>query len=535
MESYSEISPSGKGIKIFIKGELKGSGRNFGNIEMYDTGRYFTVTGNRLDEFPDKINYRELTVQNLYFELDQKAKRLDLVSIEITGDTKNLITEGVPVGDRSEAIMTVLNALVGAGMHDSRIFEFFDHYPIGDKYREKGNSKHGWLQKQIDKAKEYVGGNSGTGLEFPYDVMAGAAGKFAEIYGSHLETPKEFLFMSYLTCLGNVLANKLTLESEISPQPRLYTLLLGQSADERKSTAIEKTVDHFKEAVHPFNVTWGVNSAEGLQKILEHTQDGLLLGLDEFKLFVSKCKIDSSVLLQCVNTLYESNRYESRTKSSHVQLEDAHLSILAASTVDTYEATWSTSFTDIGFNNRLLLVPGKAERKFSIPQKVSGDNRNILIGLLRGIIDHVGKFKELRISDEAKDIYHKWYMSLEGSVHSKRLDTYAMRLMALLAANELKAIVDVDIVHKAIRLCNWQLDVRQLYDPIDADNFIATMEQKIRKHLRVEPLKDYILKRKVNANRAGLWIYETAINNLTKAKEIIMKKKKTWYLLEPVL
>ena len=101
--------------------------------------------------------------------------------------------------------------------------------------------------------------------------MSGAAGNFAEVYGSILETPKEFLFMSYLTCLGTVLAKKLTLSSEISPQPRLYTLLLGQSADERKSTALNKTISHFKDAIPSFEVSWGVGSAEGLQKRLEKT------------------------------------------------------------------------------------------------------------------------------------------------------------------------------------------------------------------------------------------------------------------------
>ena len=48
----------------------------------------------------------------------------------------------------------------------------------------------------------------------------------------------------------------------------------------------------------------GVNSAEGLQKQLEE-RNKLLLCFDEFKLFVSKCSIQSSVLLPCVNTLFE--------------------------------------------------------------------------------------------------------------------------------------------------------------------------------------------------------------------------------------
>lgn len=44
LDSYTEISPSGTGIHIIMKGELPEKGRRRGGIEMYTTGRYFTVT-----------------------------------------------------------------------------------------------------------------------------------------------------------------------------------------------------------------------------------------------------------------------------------------------------------------------------------------------------------------------------------------------------------------------------------------------------------------------------------------------------------
>lgn len=54
MGSYSEVSPSGTGVKIWIKGKKNTSrcrtGYESGEIEIYDNGRYFTVTGNALNE-----------------------------------------------------------------------------------------------------------------------------------------------------------------------------------------------------------------------------------------------------------------------------------------------------------------------------------------------------------------------------------------------------------------------------------------------------------------------------------------------------
>jgi len=48
VNGYSEVTPSGTGIRIFVKATLPPGGRKRGNIEMYDTERYLTVTGHHL-------------------------------------------------------------------------------------------------------------------------------------------------------------------------------------------------------------------------------------------------------------------------------------------------------------------------------------------------------------------------------------------------------------------------------------------------------------------------------------------------------
>ncbi len=44
-DSYTEVSPSGTGVKIFCKGKLPAGGRRKGKLELYDKDAYFTVTG----------------------------------------------------------------------------------------------------------------------------------------------------------------------------------------------------------------------------------------------------------------------------------------------------------------------------------------------------------------------------------------------------------------------------------------------------------------------------------------------------------
>jgi hypothetical protein len=365
---------------------------------------------------------------------------------------------------------------------------------------------------------------------FPHFAMGGLAGDFADLYSSYLEPPKEFFYFSFLTCLGSILANRVTLASEIRPQPRLYTLILGHSADGRKSTAISKTVEFFKGVPGTFHVCYGVGSAEGLQeKIKECGNNGLLLVYDELKALVSKCKIEGSVLLPCVNTLFESNRYESRTKHTDIFLENAHLSLLGASTIQTYENMWTTQFTDIGFNNRILIVPAFGTRKNPIPKLIPQQDKEKIINDLNSVVQLVETFPQLQTTPGADDLYRDWYLRQEGSIHTKRLDAYALRLMPLLTVNERKKMVDEEIVLKVIALMHWQLAMRKLYDPIDADNEVAKMEERIRRNLRTKAMSIRDLKRNCHTERHGIWLFQTALNNLTSASEVIQDvKDQTW-------
>ncbi|MEQ1893435.1 MAG: hypothetical protein ABL998_12885 [Planctomycetota bacterium] len=49
LNSYTEVSPSGCGIRIFVLGKLPATGRKKGRVEMYDSARYMTVTGARVE------------------------------------------------------------------------------------------------------------------------------------------------------------------------------------------------------------------------------------------------------------------------------------------------------------------------------------------------------------------------------------------------------------------------------------------------------------------------------------------------------
>ena len=69
LNSYTELSPSGRGVHIFVKGELPLGRRRRGKIEMYGSGRFFTVTGNHLEGTPETIEDRQPELEDLHTRL----------------------------------------------------------------------------------------------------------------------------------------------------------------------------------------------------------------------------------------------------------------------------------------------------------------------------------------------------------------------------------------------------------------------------------------------------------------------------------
>ncbi len=60
LPSYAEVSPSGKGVHVICRGQLPPGARRRGNIEMYDKGRFFTVTGEAIVKYNQLADCTEL-------------------------------------------------------------------------------------------------------------------------------------------------------------------------------------------------------------------------------------------------------------------------------------------------------------------------------------------------------------------------------------------------------------------------------------------------------------------------------------------
>lgn len=390
--------------------------------------------------------------------------------------------------------------------------------------------------------------NQPASIVFPRSAFLGLGGEFVQLYEPRLESPPEFLFTAWHTCFGLAISPFVRLDLAFDVRPNQFTDLLGESARPRKSTAMKVAVSAWEkpEVDNPhFRVEWGVGSAEGFARVFNGWSKTVpadnrptLFALDELQLLVEKAKQRGSILLQMLATLFESENYDGTTVKKRVRLRGCRVALLGASTIDTYANMWTQEFTAIGFPNRLFLVKGDAEKQVAIPKAPPATQVESLRERSYSLVNGIKAWSQqtegrLGLSDRAQRRWTEYYPTIDRSVHAKRLDAYAFRWMMLLALSQEEFEVSDQTVERAIELVEYELRVRKLYDPIDADNNIARLEEKIRRLMADGELgRDYTWRyifQFTNARRVGNWFLDTALGNLVRSGEIErVGTKKAW-------
>lgn len=110
--SYMEVSMSGEGIHCIFKGKIPGKRRRKGNYEMYQSGRFFALTGNTLNSEPEIKSLDDESMQRLYdhYFHDDKVtefprKQTNITTNDLTEDEVINRAEKSSTGDRFRMFM----------------------------------------------------------------------------------------------------------------------------------------------------------------------------------------------------------------------------------------------------------------------------------------------------------------------------------------------------------------------------------------------------------------------------------------------
>ncbi len=149
MGSYAERSPSGKGLHIIVRGHVP-YGRRRGKVELYSSGRFFTMTGDVYNNVP--IADRQVLISALWQELsginephdvcgETVEKLSDVEVIEKASGAANRekflkLYRGEWQGDypsQSEADQAYMNLLAFNTQHRAQLARLFRASPLGQR------------------------------------------------------------------------------------------------------------------------------------------------------------------------------------------------------------------------------------------------------------------------------------------------------------------------------------------------------------------------------------------------------------------
>lgn len=182
LNSYAEISPSGSGAHVICMGEIPGDRRRSGNHEMYDSGRYFTVTGEMIPECKKEISEAQTYINQLYSKWfkTQNVKSVSNDTI-ILNDAEILEKcKKAKNGDAFKQLYagkweTLHKSQSEADLHLCSIFAFYtkDHDQITRLFKGSGLYREKWdredyrtktINEAVSGIKEgYTGEKKGNG------------------------------------------------------------------------------------------------------------------------------------------------------------------------------------------------------------------------------------------------------------------------------------------------------------------------------------------------------------------------------------
>src|SRR5215208_1335264 len=212
LDSYSEISPSRTGLKIFVKGTVPGPRRKDSKkkIEVYDRGRFFTVTGQHLPGTPRTIESRQQELELLYSWLfpnereSQSSPNGAVANHDLSDEDILSRAYRAANGDKfvklwngdasdyeshSEADLALCAMLAfWTGPDPERIEQMFSESGLSrGKWRERPRYRRGTLSKALEGMTEFYDQATGATL-IVGSSLAGQAGDVSES-GAVLSSP----------------------------------------------------------------------------------------------------------------------------------------------------------------------------------------------------------------------------------------------------------------------------------------------------------------------------------------------------------
>ena len=530
-DTYAEVSPSGRGIKIWAKGRLPGSGTAFsmedGRVEIYAQARYFTVTGNHW--------------AGQMFDVEEHQADLDgLLALSPHGQKKVPFTvEGmIPKGSQHDTLVSLAGTMRTRGCeypeivaallemnrsrleepapeaHITRIAESVCKYSPSDKRgiagaeRALGNGPY-----EIPIAQELR-------LPAPIDEAAyyGLAGEIVRTLEPQTEADPVALLIHILLALGNLVGRGPHFRvGGTTHHANENAICVGKTSSARKGTAKSDTFN----LLMPVDQAWaedrvmgGLSTGEGLiwavrdeiekqepirdkgkaitgyQTVIvdQGVADKRLLVIEpEFASVLRVAGRDGNTLSTVYRQAWDSGLLRVLNKNSPIKATGAHISIIGHITRDELLMELSNNDKVNGFGNRNLWLC--VQRSKFLPDGGDWDHLDLesLIDRLRQVVEFSRSVSQMRRDAEAGAMWHEVYSHLSrdrgglfGALTS-RAEAHVLRLSCIYALFDLSDTIQRRHLEAALALWKYCEDSARVIFGDALGNHVADLVMKALK------------------------------------------------------
>ncbi len=522
-DSYSEISPSGKGLHIIIKGKIS-QGRKRSGIEIYSSQRYATMTGNVFNEKPI-VEYQEKLTQlweqmgkggtNIYlYKGDENEKFNDEEIIKqsllaVNGEKFRTLLHGqwnVLYQSQSEADLAFINIIAFYTQNRNQIARIFRNSPLGQRDKAQRTDYVTWMinksfdnilpqidiegfKIEIDKKVVSPKSNKKIIYETKLTIPPGLMGEIAQfIYAAAPRPVPEVALAASIGLMAGICGRAYNVSNTGLNQ---YVLLLAQtgSGKEASASGIDKLMNTIKLQVPGSSNFIGpseIASGQALVKHLNKTSQCFVSLLGEFGLRLQAMSNQGAnsaeislrrILLDLFNKsghgqMFRSSIYADAEKNIK-QTEWPSFSILGESTPERFYSALSEDMIAEGLLPRFTLIEYMGPRPPLNPNHFKAQPAAQLIEKLSDLaancerMMHSKRVMDVLATPEAAKIFEDFNKFCDDKINGAGINEVVRQLWnrAHVKALKMSALiaVGVNMIDPIITPvhANWALDLVQ--------------------------------------------------------------------------
>jgi hypothetical protein len=458
--TYAEISPSGQGIKIWAKGRLHCGGVAFpmgnGRVEIYDRGRYFTVTGNHW--------------AGQMLDIEEHQAALDwLLALSPHGQKKVAFTVmgKIPKGSQHDILVSIAGTMRARGceypeieaalleMNRSRLQEPAPEENIKRiaesvcRYSPKNKRDTGGADRDLRDgaaaAASSVADESTdeTLPDFPEIAWRGAFADYREAMVGTTEASDVAHFGACWAAAAVMLGRRVFMYGGERLFANVYLSVFGPTGD--KKTTAQRRILNCGLLAPSIRVIRNLGSTEGLADALKREDDSDMVVLffwEELTALFARGRWSGSTILEFITETFDCpSEWGIKYRKDPISLVAPTPTILAGTTCEWF---WKNARPDDffgGLGNRFLYLSGP--KKKPIPNPSEPDS-----AALQRVRDALAPLSELhrvqaRFNTDAGRLFERFYTDWEQRERTglyaaavKRVHVYIRKLAMTYAALE---------------------------------------------------------------------------------------------------